>query len=267
MLKTEHLFSKNYLKHKMKGGAKKKGGAEDDDEVKIIKIDPNPNTINQSNMVEDNESVIIQDVDNQNKDVDGEDKVAEVKDVEDEVDDIEDVEDEVDEVAEIEESDSEDENVEDDEDVEEENEKDDDEEELEITEEDNDKTVKKDKSQKLLPQLFGFRDQIKLYHWQTLSHARHVASDTFVTNLNAFIDNFVEIYQGKYGRIKLGKVATIRLEDIDDDSIISYMKKYRNYLTYTLTNSLDSMKDTDLLNIRDEMLADVNKTLYLFSLE
>jgi hypothetical protein len=245
VIETRHLFSKKYLKKKMKGGAKKKGGAEDDD-VKVITIDPNPNTINESNMVE------VDIPDDDNKELEVQEKIEDENEEDDEDGD-----------EDVEEAKSEDENIED---VEDENEKDDDEEELEIAEEEG-KTVKKDKSQKLLPQLFGFRDQIKLYHWQTLSHARHVASDTFVTNLNAFIDSFVEIYQGKYGRIKLGKVATIRLEDIDDDSIISYMKKYRNYLTYTLTNSLDSMKDTDLLNIRDEMLADVNKTLYLFSLE
>jgi hypothetical protein len=30
---------------------------------------------------------------------------------------------------------------------------------------------------------------------------------------------------------------------------------------------LDAKKDTDLLNIRDEMLADVNKTKYLLTLK
>ena len=239
MLKTEHLFSKKFLKKKMKGGAKKKGGADDneDEEVRVVTIEPNPNTINEGNMVEvdvpdDNEDEELEEVQGDNGDKeDGEEDQGD--------------------------NDEEDQGKQG-------------EEELEITDDEEDderKTVKKDKPQKLLPQLFGFRDQMKLYHWQTLSHARHVASDTFVTNLSAFIDQFIEIYQGKYGRIKLGKVSTVRLVDIDDDSIIDYLKKYRNYLTFTLSGSLHDMKDTDLLNIRDEMLADVNKTLYLFSLE
>lgn len=246
MLKTEHLFSKKFLKKKMKGGAKKKGGADEDDEVKIVTIEPNPNSEN--TYVSNDENMEEIDV-KENKDDNEINEQDENKEKEDDQEDDE-------------------ENDEgDDEEDDEENEEED-EEELEIAEEEDDgKIVKKDKSQKLLPQLFGFRDQMKLYHWQTLSHARHVASDTFVTNLSAFIDQFIEIYQGKYGRIKLGKVSTVRLEDIDDDSIIDYLKKYRNYLTFTLSGSLDEIKDTDLLNIRDEMLADVNKTLYLFSLE
>jgi hypothetical protein len=241
MLKTEHLFSKKYLKKKMKGGAKKKGGADEDDEVKIVTIEPNPNSEN--TYVSDDENMEEIDVE-ENKDDNEINEENEQDENKEEEDDKEDKE-------------------EDDEEDEE-----DDEEELEIIQEDDDgKIVKKDKTQKLLPQLFGFRDQMKLYHWQTLSHARHVASDDFVTNLTAFIDQFIEVYQGKYGRIKLGKVSTVRLEDIDDDSIIDYLKKYRNYLTFTLSGSLHDMKDTDLLNIRDEMLADVNKTLYLFSLK
>ena len=237
MLKTEHLFSKKYLK-KRGGARKKKGGADDneDEEVRVVTIEPNT-TIGENNMVEvdvpdDNEDEELEEVQGDNGDKeDGEEDQGD--------------------------NDEEDQGKQG-------------EEELEITDDEEDderKTVKKDKSQKLLPQLFGFRDQMKLYHWQTLSHARHVASDTFVTNLSAFIDQFIEIYQGKYGRIKLGKVSTVRLEDIDDDYIIDYLKKYRNYLTFTLSGSLHNKKDTDLLNICDEMLADVNKTLYLFSLK
>ena len=237
MLKTEHLFSKKYLKKKMKGGAKKKkGGADEDNEVKVVTIEPNPNSEN--TYVSDDENMEEIEVEDNNQEVDNVEETGEDEDKEYENEGEEGKEDE---------------------------------EEIEITDEqykeDDGKTVKKDKSQKLLPQLFGFRDQMKLYHWQTLSHARHVASDDFVTNLTAFIDQFIEVYQGKYGRIKLGKVSSIRLDDIDDDSIIDYLKKYRNYLTFTLSGSLHQMKDTDLLNIRDEMLADVNKTLYLFSLK
>jgi hypothetical protein len=43
------------------------------------------------------------------------------------------------------------------------------------------------------------RDQIKLYHWETLSFPRHKATDELVTNLDANIDKFVEVYIGKYG--------------------------------------------------------------------
>ncbi len=125
---------------------------------------------------------------------------------------------------------------------------------------------KKTKKQVLVPQLFGFRDQLKMYHWQTKSHSRHVASGDFVTNLTEFIDTFVEVYQGKYGRIQLDNIVSIKLKNMNDTTVIDYLNKYKNYLIYTIPGTLDNVKDTDLLNLKDEMLAEANKLLYLFTL-
>jgi len=125
---------------------------------------------------------------------------------------------------------------------------------------------KKTKKQVLVPQLFGFRDQMKMYHWQTKSHSRHVASGEFVTNLTEFIDTFVEVYQGKYGRIQLDNIVSIKLKNMNDTTVIDYLNKYKNYLLYTIPGTLDNVKDTDLLNLKDEMLAEANKLLYLFTL-
>ena len=126
---------------------------------------------------------------------------------------------------------------------------------------------KKTKKQVLVPQLFGFRDQLKLYHWQTQSHSRHVASGDFVTSLSGFIDTFVEIYQGKYGRIQLDNIVSIKLKNLNDTTVIEYLNKYKNYLLYTLPGTLNEVTDTDLLNLKDEMLAEANKLLYLFTLK
>jgi hypothetical protein len=40
-----------------------------------------------------------------------------------------------------------------------------------------------------------------------------------------------------------------------------------NYLINELPTMLDAKKDTDLLNIRDEILASVNQTKYLLTLK
>ena len=37
---------------------------------------------------------------------------------------------------------------------------------------------------------FGLRDQIKLYHWQTTSYARHKATDDVIKELDGNIDSF-----------------------------------------------------------------------------
>jgi hypothetical protein len=47
---------------------------------------------------------------------------------------------------------------------------------------------------------------------------------------------------------------------------VSFLQEIKTYLI-DLTNELDTSKDTDLLNIRDEMLGEVNKLAYLLTLE
>lgn len=48
-----------------------------------------------------------------------------------------------------------------------------------------------------------------------------------------------------------------------------HLKQFKQFLMIDIPQQLndDEMKNTDLLNIRDEMLAITNKTLYLLKLE
>lgn len=111
------------------------------------------------------------------------------------------------------------------------------------------------------------RNQIKLYHWQTHSYARHKATDDVVNSLDENIDKFVEVYLGKYGRSKLaGKNATIHLENLTDKKAVTFVKECIKILQTVLVKDLKPETDSDLLNIRDEMLSDLNQLLYLFTL-
>lgn len=111
--------------------------------------------------------------------------------------------------------------------------------------------------------MLTIRDQIKVYHWQTKSFARHKATDEFVTELDGLIDSFVEVYMGKYGRPKVS--GSIKLHNFSESAAKSFVAKQTTYLSKVLPRKLKDA-DTDLLNIRDEVLALVNKTLYLFTL-
>jgi hypothetical protein len=113
-----------------------------------------------------------------------------------------------------------------------------------------------------------FSSQIKLYHWQTKVYARHKASDKLYNNINPLIDQFIEILQGKYQtRVSLQKSENGQIKNLDDDDIIFYLQNFKEFLVEDLPKSLDQdMKNYDLLNIRDEMLALINQSLYLFSL-
>ena len=48
-------------------------------------------------------------------------------------------------------------------------------------------------SAEILHVLLILRNQVKLYHWQTMSFGRHKATDDLVTSLDANIDKFNQI--------------------------------------------------------------------------
>ena len=110
------------------------------------------------------------------------------------------------------------------------------------------------------------RNQIKLYHWQTRVYARHIATDKILEQLDTAIDSFVEIYVGKYGRNRLtGKNAIITLHNLTEAGAVKLLQSSVKYIQGTLTKSLKE-HDTDLTNLRDEMVGQLHQLLYLFSL-
>ncbi len=109
------------------------------------------------------------------------------------------------------------------------------------------------------------RDTVKLYHWTTANYARHIAADKLVDMITTKMDLILETIQGSRGmRAKVN--GDIKIKNMTDTSIVLFLKSYKNWLTNTFTNMLRD-NETDLLNIRDEMISDVNKILYLFTLE
>lgn len=113
---------------------------------------------------------------------------------------------------------------------------------------------------------FHMLNTIKLYHWQTINYARHKATDSLHSELSALIDTFIEVYIGRYKRPSYNNTIKINIEELSDDSAINAINEYINYLKNDLPKYLKS-SDTDLLNIRDEILQNLNQTLYLFTLQ
>jgi len=114
--------------------------------------------------------------------------------------------------------------------------------------------------------MMTLRDQVKIYHWQTMSFPRHKATDELVDKLDDNIDKFTEVYMGKYGRPKFGgRTGTIKIRNFHDTEAPVLLKSAIDWLTHKLPKHLKPT-DTDLLNIRDEILSDLNQTLYLFTL-
>lgn len=114
--------------------------------------------------------------------------------------------------------------------------------------------------------MLTLRNQVKIYHWETKNFARHKATDDLVDKLDGNIDKFVEVYIGKYGRPNLNsRTGRIMIRNFMDEEAPVLLKQAAEWMTTKLPTLLNS-SDTDLLNIRDEILADLNQTLYLFTL-
>ena len=111
------------------------------------------------------------------------------------------------------------------------------------------------------------QQQFRVLHWQTKSYARHNAYGSIYDSLDDLIDRFVEVYMGKYGRVELiNSEASVVLKNTKDLSLNQFLAENLDWLM-SLSQNLDSQKDSDLLNIRDEFMAEINKLRYLLSLK
>ena len=109
---------------------------------------------------------------------------------------------------------------------------------------------------------------IKLYHWKTHSYATHKATDDLNAKLHENVDSFVEVLLGKRGdRVNLTHKKSISLRDYrTPEEFKKELEKFKSYLV-GLDNcaALKTMSNSDLYNIRDEMLSNVNQFLYLLT--
>jgi hypothetical protein len=109
---------------------------------------------------------------------------------------------------------------------------------------------------------------VKLYHWKTISYPEHKATDELYSNLNSNIDTFVETMLGKKGgRINLVKQKTLPLLAIENiNDFKNEVSKYKSFLINMSKDSeLNTTGNSDLLNIRDEILGNLNQFTYLLT--
>ena len=109
---------------------------------------------------------------------------------------------------------------------------------------------------------------VKLFHWKTTSYATHKATDDLYTKLNENIDSFIEVLLGKTGlRTDLMSNKNIRLVDLSStESLKREIETFKGYLVSLNDNAtMKKMTNTDLFNIRDTILGDMNQFLYLLT--
>jgi DNA-binding ferritin-like protein len=122
------------------------------------------------------------------------------------------------------------------------------------------------KKSKIVSKFIEILNTVKLYHWKTRSYAQHKATDELYENLNESIDRFVETLLGK-DESRLEKHMSSAFADSENTT--DFKKRiyaFRKFLT-EMEVYVDPKVDTDLLSIRDEILSNINKFLYLMTLD
>lgn len=120
-----------------------------------------------------------------------------------------------------------------------------------------------DKVNEIVKFFFTIQLSIKQYHWSTTLYARHKASDNILEKLDSNIDKFIEVFIGRYN-VK-PNVSSIKIDKtlLTDEGNLNLLSDAR--LILESFNKL--ITDNELLNIRDEMVADINQTIYLYNLK
>jgi hypothetical protein len=108
-------------------------------------------------------------------------------------------------------------------------------------------------------------NMVKLYHWKTHSYAQHKATDDLYSSLNANVDKFIEVLLGKDAkRIKMMEKKIDLIDPVNVTDFKSRIYEYREFLT-DMNVHFNETRDSDLLSIRDDLLADINQFLYLMT--
>ena len=106
---------------------------------------------------------------------------------------------------------------------------------------------------------------IKLYHWKTDSYSQHKATDDLHDKLSGNVDKFVEVLLGKdESRVKMVDNQMKLIDSQNASDFKNRMYQYRDMLL-RMDSMFHKKGDSDLLNIRDEMLGDINQFLYLMT--
>lgn len=105
---------------------------------------------------------------------------------------------------------------------------------------------------------------LKGYHFTTKIYNRHRAIDKFMEHYSVLYDNFMESCMGHHGQMTLPPY-TLTIPTINDDNILGYLHHFLQYLLEDIGNHYRNYPD--LLNIRDEMITEVEKLIYLLRLK
>lgn len=120
------------------------------------------------------------------------------------------------------------------------------------------------KGAKIVLFFFELQMNVKMYHWTTESYSNHKATNKLLDKLSDLIDSFVEKYMGAFSRPVLKSGTSIPIQNMSKSKYIKLLKQAQDYLRGDLEKMIS--KNSELLNIRDEVLAELDQALYFSTL-
>ena len=111
----------------------------------------------------------------------------------------------------------------------------------------------------------GLISQVKLYHWSTMSYAKHKALDKLHESLSDKVDLLVESYVGRFNKqpIKHFTIKTKANTNTKGDIIEKYLATSREEIL-VIHNKFD--KAVEIQNILQDIMAEIDSTIYLCKL-
>jgi hypothetical protein len=112
--------------------------------------------------------------------------------------------------------------------------------------------------------------QAKLLHWQCALHGQHKELDNFFEKFIDLGDTLAESIMGKYGKPVLGEgnlsLELRNYEDPANGDLSKFMDHLMKCYSIDCKSLLDEKRDSELINIIEEISALVDQTKYLVSL-
>jgi len=108
--------------------------------------------------------------------------------------------------------------------------------------------------------LLQFRTDIKMFHWQTESFAYHKISDELLSSIDDSSDKLIEALSGLLN-IRPKVNCSIMVRNVDKDLFLNELDEVSD----VLRNATKIVKFSEIANIRDEILGEIDKAKYLMS--
>jgi DNA-binding ferritin-like protein len=116
----------------------------------------------------------------------------------------------------------------------------------------NKRSTRKNHTHSSLPvTLLQFLFVLKLFHWNTESYAKHISSDQLYTSLSTHIDEFVEVLIRNDKRPTSFKIPAFSFS----------MQAFEQTL-HDFRRVMARIQQPDLLNLRDDIINDIDQFTY-----